>query len=55
MTLPYSIVAGELESAKTRSALLISAENIQYVDGIDLRERLGAIVKRRLEEFKKAE
>lgn len=52
MTLPYRLVADELEAALTAAALVEAAHHIQYVASITERERLGAIVKRRLEQFK---
>lgn len=54
MTLPYITVAEKLKSARTRRALIEASQLIQHVDGITNRERLGGIVKRRLEEFKAA-
>lgn len=52
MTLPFATVAEELEAARTRRELIEASQMIQHVDGIDYRERLGAIVKRRIDEFK---
>lgn len=52
MTLPFRLVADELQAAPTRGALVEAAQHIQYVDGIADRDRLGAIVKKRLEDFK---
>ena len=51
----YTTVAASLNAAKTRRDLLDAAENIQHVEGIQQREDLGGIVKRRLQEFKAAE
>lgn len=51
--LPYIAVAEKLSSAWTRRELIAAAQRIQHVACISLREALGRIVKRRLEEFKK--
>lgn len=45
-------VAAALEAAKTRDELIAASQQIQHVQGISRRDRLGAIVRRRLDEFK---
>jgi hypothetical protein len=51
----YAEVAGQLEAAKTRDDFDAACDLIQYVADLPQREELGAIVKRRLAEFKAAE
>lgn len=51
-TKTYAEVAGALESAKTRDDFDLGCDLIQYVADLQQREELGAIVKRRLAEFK---
>lgn len=48
----YSAISASLESARSRSDLIAAAQRIQYVESLADRDRLGAIVKRRLDEFK---
>jgi len=52
MSQAYLTIASSLQSAHTRAALINAAQNIQHVADIIERDRLGAIVKRRLTEFK---
>lgn len=51
----YAEVAGQLEAAKARDDFDAACDLIQYVADLQQREELGAIVKRRLAEFKAAE
>lgn len=51
----YAEVAGALEGAKNRDDFDLACDLIQHVADIQQREELGAIVKRRLAEFKAAE
>ena len=51
----YAEVAGQLEAAKARDDFDAACDLIQYVADLPQREELGAIVKRRLAEFKAAE
>lgn len=48
----YAEVAGQLKGAKTRDDLDAAMDLIQHVADMQQREELGAIVKRRLAEFK---
>lgn len=45
-------VAASLEAAKTRNALLKASQQIQHVQDLSQRERLGAIFRKRYDEFK---
>jgi phage recombination protein Bet len=51
----YAEVASAIEGAKTRDDFDAACDLIQYVADLPQREELGAIVKRRLAEFKAAE
>lgn len=51
----YAEVASAIEGAKTRDDFDAACDLIQYVADLQQREELGAIVKRRLAEFKAAE
>lgn len=51
----YAEVAGALEGAKNRDDFDLACDLIQHVADLQQREELGAIVKRRLAEFKAAE
>jgi len=48
----YTQVAAALRAAPTPIALVAEAQRIQHVPGTSDQERLGRIVKRRLDEFK---
>lgn len=52
MSQAYLDLASALQSAPTRSLMIAAAQDIQHVADVTERERLGAIVKRRLEELK---
>lgn len=52
MSAAYLTIASALQSACSRAALIAAAQSIQHVADITERDRLGAIVKRRLAEFK---
>lgn len=54
-TMTYAEVAGAIEGAKNRDDFDAACDLIQHVAILQQREELGAIVKRRLAEFKAAE
>lgn len=53
--MPFAEVASAIESAKNRDDLDLACDLIQHVADLRQREELGAIVKRRLSDFKSAE
>lgn len=53
MVATYAAVNGLLLSAKSRAELIAAAQTIQHVGCLNQRERLGGVVRRRLDEFSK--
>jgi len=53
MVATFAAVTSLLTAAKSRAELIAAAQTIQHVGCLNQRERLGGVVRRRLEEFSK--